>query len=47
LSFYASKDGKISVSYAGWPEAKVVLEDRILDKVLCLNGQQDARHLLQ
>ena len=26
LSFYASKDGKISVSYQGWDASKTVLE---------------------
>ena len=26
LSFYATKDGKISVSYQGWDQSKTVLE---------------------
>jgi hypothetical protein len=26
LSFYATKDGKISVSYQGWDQSKVVLD---------------------
>jgi hypothetical protein len=26
LSFYATKDGKISISYQGWDQSKTVLE---------------------
>jgi hypothetical protein len=26
LSFYATKDGKVSVSYQGWDQNKVVLD---------------------
>jgi hypothetical protein len=26
LSFYATKDGKITVSYQGWDQSKVVLD---------------------
>jgi hypothetical protein len=26
LSFYATKDGKVSVSYQGWDQSKVVLD---------------------
>jgi hypothetical protein len=31
LSFYASKDGKISVSFSGWDANKVVLEDQVFE----------------
>jgi hypothetical protein len=31
LSFYASKDGKISVSFSGWDANKVVLEDQAFE----------------
>jgi hypothetical protein len=31
LSFYASKDGKISVSFSGWDASKVVLEDQAFE----------------
>ena len=30
LSFYATKDGKITVSYPGWDQSKVVLDGRQL-----------------
>jgi hypothetical protein len=31
LSFYASKDGKISVSFSGWDANRVVLEDQVFE----------------
>jgi hypothetical protein len=31
LSFYASKDGKITVSFSGWDASKVVLEDQAFE----------------
>jgi hypothetical protein len=34
LSFYASKDGKITVSFSGWDASKVVLEDQDASKVV-------------
>ena len=30
LSFYATKDGKISVSYQGWDQSKTVLAGQIM-----------------
>jgi hypothetical protein len=30
-AFYASKGGKISVSFSGWDESKAVLEDQAFD----------------
>jgi hypothetical protein len=30
LSFYSTKDGKITVSYQGWDQSKVVLDRRQL-----------------
>jgi hypothetical protein len=31
LSFYGSKDGKVSVSYQGWNSANVVQEGRVFE----------------
>jgi len=45
LPLYASKDGKISVSYQSWPEAKVVLEGQVFE--LRWGPQGEARILDQ
>jgi hypothetical protein len=31
LSFYATKDGKVSVSYPGWDDRKVVLPGQVFE----------------
>jgi hypothetical protein len=42
-AFYASKGGKISVSFSGWDASKAVLEDQAFDGGLPL-GQHNDKH---
>jgi hypothetical protein len=41
LSFYASKDGKISVSFSGWDGNKVVLEGQAFEVAWGPQGSGD------